>query len=291
MLAIKKFCACLTMCLVVMLYSLPAFAAVETLTADADYILQETESAKEGQEIAFKEAMRRISQQAGVYIESKSRSENNTLTADEMTMITNTIVKVKERKPTKHVEPNGRIRVAVRIVAEYDTDLADKMLNDMIAARKATQGYEKIQAEYMQKGSELDRLKRQYAGQADKEARHYIRAGQKKERAGDLAGAMADYEKAVSIAPNYARTYSRRGHIYRKQGRSDLAKQDYDKAYSLDPKEPGLHLGRGIFLEQAGKNLEAVEEYRTFIKQADIMEYDEEITWALDRMVELFDGV
>ena len=268
-----------------------ANAEIQSLSAQAEYLLQDSERVKDGQDVAFNEAMRRISQQAGVYVESQSKSANSSLTNDEITLITSTLVQVKEKKFTKTLDERGKIIVHADVRAELDTEQSYRMMNDVAAARKAAKSYEAIQKEYAAANTQMTALQEEYAKHSDKAARHHIRLGQKKEQAGDLAGALACYEEAIATAPDYARSYSRRGHIYRKQGNLDLAKKDYDKASSLDKNEAGAHLGKAMILEGQGKDYEAWEEYRLFVRLADIIEYDTEIIRALDRMLVLFDGI
>lgn len=48
-----------------------------------------------------------------------------------------------------------------------------------------------------------------------------------------------------------------------------------------------LHLVKAILLESQGDKVQAAQEYRAFVKDADIIYYDVEITFALDKIVTL----
>ena len=235
--------------------------------------------------------MRNIAQQAGVYIESSSRSSDSQLTNDEIELLTSALVKVKTKNFSKDAGKDDKLIVTVTVQAEIDTEQTSRMLNELMMAKKIEADYKKLKTEYADAIKNYDRLKNQYKMNLEQLARHYIREGQCKERQGDLNLALHLYEKAIDSNPNYARAYSRRGHIYFKQKEFALAQLDYEKAESLDHTESGAHYGKAMLLEKQGKNEEAVEEYRKFVKYADIIEYDIEITQALDRMVNLFNGV
>ena len=69
-------------------------------------------------------------------------------------------------------------------------------------------------------------------------------------QAGRNDEALADFNKAISLDPNYAQAYANRGLIYRKTGKLDLALADYNKALQLDPNYAVAYLGRGIVYRQ-----------------------------------------
>jgi tetratricopeptide (TPR) repeat protein len=53
---------------------------------------------------------------------------------------------------------------------------------------------------------------------------------------GDLALAIAEYDKAIKADPNAAEIYARRGGARRANGDAEGALEDFDRAYSLDPR-------------------------------------------------------
>lgn len=263
------------------------FAAVEPFEAQAEYMMENNESIKYAQETALNEAIRRISQQAAVVIRSHSTAADNQLSSDEMEMVTSTIVQVKEKRFQKRLGANDKIVVTAFVKAELDTDRAEQMSKELLAAKDTARDYEKIREEYSTAQSQYNALQGQYSLVVQKSAKFKAKQGIKLEREGKVAEAMKLYEEAIAADPNYARSYSRRGHIYRMQGKRDLAMKDYDKAYALDPKEAGCHYGRAIYLEQDGQKLQAAKEYRLFIEYSDILEYDLEIPQVLDKIIEI----
>ena len=75
--------------------------------------------------------------------------------------------------------------------------------------------------------------------------------------------------------------------LYGAQDKGELLIKDWTRALELDNDATGLHFVKAIFFEADEKNYEAAQEYRAFIKDADIVYYDVEIIAALDRIVEL----
>ena len=58
--------------------------------------------------------------------------------------------------------------------------------------------------------------------------------------------AMADYNEAAKIAPDFAIAYNEKGLARRKMGKPDEAIINYDKAVKLDPKAAYAFFGRGL---------------------------------------------
>ena len=63
---------------------------------------------------------------------------------------------------------------------------------------------------------------------------------------GDLRGALADYDTAIMLQPDYPKAYNNRG-ILKASGLHDLsgAIADFDKAIDLEPKYSDAYIGRG----------------------------------------------
>ena len=61
----------------------------------------------------------------------------------------------------------------------------------------------------------------------------YVNRGNAKLGQGDAVGAIADYDKAISLNPTDAGAYFGRGHAKRTQGNFDEAISDFDKALEL----------------------------------------------------------
>ncbi len=54
-------------------------------------------------------------------------------------------------------------------------------------------------------------------------------------KAGKFDQALADFDRAIAMDPEYAKAYYNRGSTYDKMGKLDNAIADYRKTISLDP--------------------------------------------------------
>jgi tetratricopeptide (TPR) repeat protein len=78
----------------------------------------------------------------------------------------------------------------------------------------------------------------------------------------DYAGAVADYSRALEIAPGSASVHVYRGWTYLVSGAPRLARQDFDKAVRLDKKNGDAHVGLGYALVQLDQPQKGVAEVR-----------------------------
>ena len=269
------------------LFLSPVSAALETLSGSGEYIMEHNETMKEAQDVAFQEAMRSISQQAGVYIESTSQAKDSQLTHDEVTALTETVVQVKEKRFDRDILPDGKIKVRAFVTAELDTEKADKLLQDRIEAHKAKAQYDAAQGEHTELEKESESLRTEYAQAVQGKVNGAVHRGDSLMEQKKYAEAFQAYDKAVAAEPKLAELYSKRGESLRLQGKDDAAMQDYDTALSLDGQDALAHYGRASVLDKRGERAEAVKEYRLFMDIADIDFYDEEIARALDRFLAL----
>ncbi len=249
-----------------------------------EYWMTGQDSVKHAEDWAFKEAVRSISQQAVVAINSKSASVDNQISADEIEMVTATIISVKDKKYDKNIASDGKILVSASVKGELDVAVAEKMVNEIVEAKR-------IEKDKLKLDKEIMRIKKQYS---ELKGENPLLAHQlnlekfydaiEMERENRREEAFNAYNEIIAEEMNFAPAYSRRGHLYREKGELDLAKKDYDKAATLDNKEAGWYYGMAVLLEKAGKLIEAAKEYRKFIEYSNILEYDIEIPIALQRI-------
>jgi tetratricopeptide (TPR) repeat protein len=108
----------------------------------------------------------------------------------------------------------------------------------------------------------LDALKRQhYAAAADlftsalsedQTAETYYHRGLAYFFQHKLDAAVSDWNKALSLAPDWAMAYRQRANAFAELGRGDRARADYDRAIQLDPREPRAYFNRGLLRRAAG---------------------------------------
>jgi tetratricopeptide (TPR) repeat protein len=63
---------------------------------------------------------------------------------------------------------------------------------------------------------------------------------------GEYDKAIADFDKAIELNPEYAVAYNNRGFVYQNQGEHDKATADFDEAIALDPEFAMAYNNRGF---------------------------------------------
>jgi tetratricopeptide (TPR) repeat protein len=101
---------------------------------------------------------------------------------------------------------------------------------------------------------------------ARNDARHYHRQADEKMSAGDFAGAIADYDRALEISPNYARGYIDRGDARKAKGEYDAAVADYELALKADSREFSPYYHRGIAKYAKGDPAGALLDYERVVQ-------------------------
>ena len=118
-----------------------------------------------------------------------------------------------------------------------------------------------------------------------------IRDGCKLQLDGKLDEALKLYDAAIVEATandaEISLAYIKRGNVYRMQHKNDLATADFEKALALNNDATGIHFVKAVIAEVGGDKVQAAQEYRAFVKDADIIYYDTEIIFALNRIVTL----
>ncbi len=87
--------------------------------------------------------------------------------------------------------------------------------------------------------------------------KHYNR-GNAYYRQGEYEKAIASYQKAISINPDYAFAHNNLGSTYYKQGKYDLAIASYQTVIGINPNYARAHNSLGIAYYKQGKWDEAI---------------------------------
>ena len=74
---------------------------------------------------------------------------------------------------------------------------------------------------------------------------------------GDLDGAIADFNKAISINPNISEVYNNRGNARNDKGDLDGAIADFNTAISIDPTLASAYAGRSFAYKAQGDQVKA----------------------------------
>ncbi|MBR0103583.1 MAG: tetratricopeptide repeat protein [Selenomonadaceae bacterium] len=123
------------------------FAATETFSASGEYLMSDYDTPEIAEEIALDSAKQNAAEQAGIYLESYSRSIDSELDADEIKTVASSKVEVLTKNITRQPQSNGRILLRADIKATVDTSELDTFLAQQKEQRQqAIQRYKELQA-------------------------------------------------------------------------------------------------------------------------------------------------
>ncbi len=94
---------------------------------------------------------------------------------------------------------------------------------------------------------------------------HYNR-GIAYSRLGDLYPAVADFDQAIALDPNFAAAYNNRGLTFNRLSQFDKALTDLDTAIRLDPEQDTAYYNRSYTLSAQGKTAQAISDVETALK-------------------------
>ena len=97
-------------------------------------------------------------------------------------------------------------------------------------------------------------------------AEAYYNRGIEKYALGDKQGAMSDYNEAIRINPNFAPAYSNRGLAKYELGDKKGAIADYNEAIRIDPNFAEAYYNRGLAKYELGDKQGAIADYNEAIR-------------------------
>lgn len=92
------------------------------------------------------------------------------------------------------------------------------------------------------------------------QSEYYFLQGDNYAFQGDYEQAISEYNKAISLNPNYVDAYNNRGLAYAEQGNYAQAISDLNKAISLDPNYANAYNNRGYTYTKQGNYAQAIPE-------------------------------
>lgn len=235
-------------CILIMFLCNISYAEEEIIESTGSYTIGDgpEENISTAKERAKMDAMRNAVEKAGVYIESYSKTENMTLTKDEVHIIAGQILKIITSDITASIENNGSIiTYKCKIKSKIDTTdvkaKAKPLLQDKMLIIRNTQ----LENEIHRLEKENDKLKNQYINSVgnksdiqkkfnDNEIRlsatQWCTNGQKLSRTGNDVDAIEAFTKAIQLNPHLAVAYDERASCYLRLNEFSKALKDYDFA-------------------------------------------------------------
>lgn len=217
------------------------FASPQIITATGEYIMGDNDSPKIAKDAARQEAMRSATEQAGVYVESYSRTQNLQVTEDDVKIIAGAVLKVLDEEEHPSLV-NGVWKYSITIRAEVDTDNIDlkAMLEKRAELEKLQQERDDLKrqneallAQYKKsQGAEKQqigrRLEDQYTlGDIFDKCVNFIQRGEQHRAINMLGGVISDNK--VTDSP-LAYAYYLRGRAYYELNSDNRALEDFLRA-------------------------------------------------------------
>jgi lipoprotein NlpI len=89
----------------------------------------------------------------------------------------------------------------------------------------------------------------------------YTQRGNLKQMKGDLDGALADFNKAIEIKPDFTEVYCVRGYVKQCEGDLDGAFADYNKVIEMNPRLAYAYFSRGLLNYNSHKFTDAMADF------------------------------
>lgn len=218
-------------------------AAPQVITASGVYIMGDNDSPNIAKAAARQEAMRAAVEQAGVYVESYSKTQNMQLTADDIKVISGAVLKVTHEKAVPELV-NNVWKYTVTLTAEVDTAQID--LKFMMEKRTELEKLQKERDELKKQNEELlakyqkatgpekselgTELESQYSlGRVFDHCVALIQRGDRQAAVSELSKVIRD-EKVTDSPLAYA--YYLRGRAYFELNSDTMAMDDFHEALS-----------------------------------------------------------
>ena len=235
------------------------FAEERTYEGVGEYVMSDFETPDIAKQRAKSRAEQNAVEQAGVYVDSYTKSVNAVIVRDEITVITNGILRVIDTKYSFQplAEQGGSFLVQARIKAVIDTKLVDDWLKQsaeqkqqlVIQIEELTNNTKELEKEIASLKQQLATAKtEQDTATIKKEMETNDKKFQANEKrkeglrllydTKDYNSGLACFNEAIKLDPDNALSYCNRAEAYILIRQYLQAIADCNKAIALNPEEP-----------------------------------------------------
>ena len=259
-----------------------AYAEVRIYTGVGTCTIGDLGTPAQAKNLAHAKALQNAREQAGVYITNYTHTINTQLAANEISAITNIIL--KEGEVTYQQVPgefNGQpvIAYTASLQARIDTDgVKNWLYGDEKKKNIIIQQNETVQRDINNSINEKERLAQQYNGAGSQQEKEAIRreyneadkkllAGQKLDEAlalyykGDYDGAIRVNNEALALNPESDVAYNNRGNAYVAKGEYDRSIADFTQTLAINPKCVEAYNNRGVVYTYKGEYDRAITDF------------------------------
>jgi tetratricopeptide (TPR) repeat protein len=116
------------------------------------------------------------------------------------------------------------------------------------------------------------------------EADKHLKAGVEFQNRWQPKEAIAEFDEAIRLNPDYTKAYHNRGLAYFDLGQLERAIQDYDEAIYLYPVYAEAYYNRGLAYRLLGKKTEAITNFKVFITLTENPEWIEMVSQQIEEL-------
>ena len=144
------------------------FAAVETFSASGEYLMSDYDTPEIAEEIALDFAKQNAAEQAGIYLETYSRTKDFEIDVSEINTVASSKVEVLTKNITRQPQQSGRVLLRADITTSVDTSELDNFLAQKHEQRQAAiQRYKELQKMNAEIKHDIDALQVKLAAVKD----------------------------------------------------------------------------------------------------------------------------
>lgn len=271
-----------TLIALLMIFQTIGFAATGTFSASGEYLMSDYDTPEIAEEIALDFAKQNAAEQAGIYLESYSRSVNFELEEDEIKTVASSKVEVLEKNITRKLQHDGRILLRADIRATVDTSELNAFIKQEREKRQqAIQRYKNLQKMNAKIKQDIDEFQSKLASikeeikdddlivEQERINREFL-SKQKLEEFGEKLAAAENFtydmtliEEAIKLNPKNVAAHVQYGIFISFPFPNEENIVSMSKAIILNPKEASLYSVRGGYYSATGMLKELIEDYGT----------------------------